>query len=256
MHRGYIKLWRKSFDDKSYFSEPFTRWQAWIDLLIITNYKDGFVRLKNGKAVQVARGQCGWAEKGLAERWRWSRGKIRRFKSELEIDQKIVQEKNMNLGLITIINYSHYQPDDTQDGTRDGTRDGQETDTNKKDKKGKKEKGGGEKKSAPRLDEKKKHGEFVLITESEYLKLSSQFPDLNNRIEKLDLYIGSTGKKYKSHYHTILSWAKKDLDDSESDGQIDPVMLKYYKDKVMPVFVEKYGERNVLVCEAFLNHRK
>jgi len=29
-------------------------------------------------------------------------------------------------------------------------------------------------------------------------------------IERLDNYIGSKGKKYKSHYHTILSWVRKD----------------------------------------------
>ena len=29
-------------------------------------------------------------------------------------------------------------------------------------------------------------------------------------MEKLNSYIGSKGKKYKSHYHTLISWLKKD----------------------------------------------
>ena len=66
------------------------------------------------------------------------------------------------------------------------------------------------KKAAP---SKKKFGclDNVLLTQDEYVKLSERFPnDLDDRIEKLSLYVESTGKKYKSHYATIIMWAKKD----------------------------------------------
>ena len=32
----------------------------------------------------------------------------------------------------------------------------------------------------------------------------------NQLIDKLNNYLGSTGKRYKSHYFTILSWARKE----------------------------------------------
>lgn len=60
---------------------------------------------------------------------------------------------------------------------------------------------------------KTKHGEFnnVLLTDDELAKLKERFPnDLQQRIERLSDYVASTGKAYKSHYATIISWAKKD----------------------------------------------
>ena len=55
-------------------------------------------------------------------------------------------------------------------------------------------------------------GDFVYLTTEEHTKLVEKFgeTDTKDRIERLDNYIGSTGKKYKSHYHTILNWAGRD----------------------------------------------
>ena len=42
------------------------------------------------------------------------------------------------------------------------------------------------------------------------IKLIEKFgSDTKNWIERLNNYIGSKGKKYKSHYHTILAWDRK-----------------------------------------------
>ena len=51
-----------------------------------------------------------------------------------------------------------------------------------------------------------------MLTDDEYSKLQNKFSkaDLQDMVERLNNYIGSKGKKYKSHYHTILAWAKKD----------------------------------------------
>jgi len=58
--------------------------------------------------------------------------------------------------------------------------------------------------------EKEKYGEFnnVLLTEEEYHKLEQA--NLLPYIEKLSSYIASKGKKYKSHYATILTWSRGD----------------------------------------------
>ena len=60
--------------------------------------------------------------------------------------------------------------------------------------------------------EKNVYGEFknVLLTDDELEKLKQRFPDYELRIEKLSNYIASKGAKYKSHYATILSWARND----------------------------------------------
>lgn len=59
---------------------------------------------------------------------------------------------------------------------------------------------------------KHKHGEYnnVLLTDDEFQKLKTEFPDIKERIERLSEYIASTGKKYKSHYATIRAWARKE----------------------------------------------
>jgi len=59
---------------------------------------------------------------------------------------------------------------------------------------------------------KEKHLEFVFLTKDEYEKLLKEFGDakLKRWIETLNNYIGSKGKKYKSHYHTILNWERRE----------------------------------------------
>ena len=54
------------------------------------------------------------------------------------------------------------------------------------------------------------YGEFknVKLTEEEYKKLEEA--DLLPYIERLSNYMASKGKKYKSHYATILNWSRKE----------------------------------------------
>lgn len=55
------------------------------------------------------------------------------------------------------------------------------------------------------------YGEFknVKLSDEEYEKLKDK--NLLPYIEKLSSYIASKGKKYKSHYATILTWSRKEI---------------------------------------------
>ena len=125
--KGYILISRKIMDLHFYFSEPFTKTQAWIDLLLLANYQDSRFQLR-GITIRVKRGQIARSEDFFAKRWRWSRGKVRRFLNELANEQRIVQQTVQQncrlLGLITIINYDAYQTDGTTNGTTDSTTNG------------------------------------------------------------------------------------------------------------------------------------
>ena len=57
-----------------------------------------------------------------------------------------------------------------------------------------------------------KYGEYnnVLLTDEQMAKLQAEFPDWQERIERLSSYMASTGKSYKDHLATIRNWAKKD----------------------------------------------
>ena len=66
---------------------------------------------------------------------------------------------------------------------------------------------------APPKPTRHKYGlyEQVRLTDEDYEKLKAEFPhDFSERIDRLDEYIASTGKKYKNHLATIRSWARKD----------------------------------------------
>jgi len=61
---------------------------------------------------------------------------------------------------------------------------------------------------------KKAFGEFqnVKLTEDEHQKLVARLGTVETEslINRMDLYIGSVGKKYRSHYMAILNWASKE----------------------------------------------
>mgnify|MGYP001582295377 CR=1 FL=1 len=61
------------------------------------------------------------------------------------------------------------------------------------------------------IAEKKKHFNFVMLSEKEHSDLCERLgPDgAADWIEELDLYLGSKGDKYESHYYTILAWARR-----------------------------------------------
>lgn len=85
--------------------------------------------------------------------------------------------------------------------------------------------GNDRRKSDQAANSKTRFLEFVFLTQEEHQKLINQFGENKTRekIEALNLYLGSNGKKYKSHYHTILNWdrmekEKKSLKPREPSG--------------------------------------
>jgi hypothetical protein len=117
---GWIKIHRNITENPMYFSEPFTRMQAWIDLLLVANYRDSVIYVRGNK-VDVKRGQIAKSQDFFATRWKWSRGKVIRFLDELQKCGQIVQQKSNVITLISVVNYEYYQ--------QDGTTDGQQTDS-------------------------------------------------------------------------------------------------------------------------------
>ena len=105
---GFIKLHRQIVHSDLWLEEPFTRGQAFADLILLANYKDGYLRV-NGQRIKVKRGQVGWSINRLSDRWQWSRTKVNYFLSELIADGMILLEKDNRKTILTICNYSKYQ---------------------------------------------------------------------------------------------------------------------------------------------------
>lgn len=120
MSQGWVKLHRSMFDNDLWTAEPFTKGQAWIDLIGNANHKPASIWIR-GIEQPVKRGQLAWSELTMAKRWKWSRGKVRRYLSSLETRQMIVQQTNKLTTLLTICKYDIYQSGDTTDDTTDDT---------------------------------------------------------------------------------------------------------------------------------------
>lgn len=131
MEQGFIILHRKVCENWLWLSEPFSKSQAWIDLLLLANHSDGsfFIR---GVKVGVKRGQIGKSETSLSQRWKWSRGKVRAFLKLLETEQQIKQHKSPIINIIEIINYDLYQKMNNRMNNKKTT-ERQQKDTNNKE---------------------------------------------------------------------------------------------------------------------------
>lgn len=131
--QGWIQLHRTLQDNPIWSCEPFTKGQAWVDLLMLANHKDGYI-LIDGQRIDIKRGQLGWSALNLSKRWKWSRGKTTRYLKMLNNDFQIELKPNNRNTIITICNYNKYQSRDTTDSTTRDTTDGQhvvqQTDTN------------------------------------------------------------------------------------------------------------------------------
>ena len=137
MERGWIKIYRKIQDNPLWNEKPFSRGQAWVDLILLANHKDGYIR-KRGVKVDIKKGQLGWSIKGIADRWGWSQGKVKRFLKELKNEEQIEEQNNSLTSLITITNYLNHQSSREQNGEQTESRrraDGEQTETNKNVKK-------------------------------------------------------------------------------------------------------------------------
>jgi len=229
-NNGWIKLHRKILDNPMYFSEPFTRMQAWIDLLLLANHSGQYFYIR-GNRIDVKRGEVAHSMESLAQRWKWSRGKVLRYISQLENSQMIVQQKSHVITKLSITNYNTYQSDGTTDSTTDGQQTVQQTDTNKNDKNDKNE----NKERETRTQQPKstnpdyiKFNNWIQekapycsntrnfphqITEEEFIKLKKkysgqQIADIVEKIEnRKDLR-----KRYSNLYLTVNNWIKKEIE--------------------------------------------
>ena len=121
MATGYVKLYRASLNDPLYLREPFTKWHAWCDLILLAYFapSEFFVR---GIKVKAKRGCVYKGVMELAERWQWSRGKVERFLLYLETDKRISIQKSNVINCIAITNYDRYQQNEpTNEPTNERT---------------------------------------------------------------------------------------------------------------------------------------
>ena len=109
MDKGWIIIHRKIRDcDLVWDDKPFSRGQAWIDLLLMANHEDKEIMF-NGTYIKIERGQRLTSIRKLSEAWGWSRTKTTKFLNELEKAEMLTVKSDTKKTLVTIVNYALYQ---------------------------------------------------------------------------------------------------------------------------------------------------
>lgn len=109
MHRNLADHWL--WEDK-----PFSRGQAWIDLLFMVNHKENKTFI-DGRLEEVKRGQTITSIRKLCDRWGWSNTKVKKFLLMLEQDEMIVVKSDSKKTVVTIVKYEVYQDSESEKTT-------------------------------------------------------------------------------------------------------------------------------------------
>lgn len=128
--KGYIKLDRQLMDHALWQEKPFDRARAWVDLLMLANYKDHDV-IRKGKLEHRKRGEVNTSIGFLAQRWGWSENKVRRYLRLLSGSGMCHTNGSADGSTIRIENYTKFQdgwradgrPNERPNGRPDGRHD-------------------------------------------------------------------------------------------------------------------------------------
>ena len=128
MAEGWIKLNRQIQDHWLWKDEPFTYGTAWIDLLLLANYEDKKMPYK-GEIIICKRGDVNLSYSALADRWKWSRWKVKSFITLLVSDGMVTTNATTHRTTITIVNYDKFQLLPSTDCITDQPTNRQQTDS-------------------------------------------------------------------------------------------------------------------------------
>lgn len=110
--QGWIKLHRCIRSNWIWNDKPFSRGQAFLDLLLMVNHEDKKI-IFNGSLTEVKRGSCITSIRKLGDKWGWSNKKVKMFLNQLQSDKMITYESNTKRTLVTIEKYDLYQSKET-----------------------------------------------------------------------------------------------------------------------------------------------
>ena len=124
----FIIVPRSIFESDAFGREPFSKREAFLDLVQMAAYESGKMFMA-GHTYPIERGQLVVSKSYLVKRWRWNVDKVRRFLQYLErngmCNCKCYQERDQEhyypITLISIASYDSYQGATTSDAATDNT---------------------------------------------------------------------------------------------------------------------------------------
>lgn len=208
---GWIKIHRSIWDNP--WMQNADVLGAWVYILLNVAYQPEDV-IFEGKRITLNPGQGLFSMRQVAKILGVSKSKLNRTISLFRSETQIETQASPRNTLITVVNWSKYQTV----GTQNGTRMGHKRDTS-----------GTQSEHLPiniknlrNKEIKNVYGTYqnVFLTDEEFQKLKAEFPDWQERIDRLSEYIESKGAKYKNHLATIRSWARRDKENGHGTNQL------------------------------------
>lgn len=201
MNEGWVKIYRSLTDHWVWQDKPFSKGQAWMDLLLMVNHSEKKV-LIDGKLENVERGQTVTSIRKLCDQWGWSNTKVKNFLKMLENDSMIHVKSDTKKTVITIVNYSVYQDSENEKTTL--KRQSNDTETSQKHT-NKNEKN----------DKNEKNNNIKRFTPPTYEQVSSYCKERNNNVDAnvfIDFYESKgwmVGKnKMKDWKAAVRNWER------------------------------------------------
>ncbi|ENY93801.1 hypothetical protein HMPREF1093_03188 [Hungatella hathewayi 12489931] len=108
MAEGWVKLHRKLMDNDLWKEKPFSRGQAWVDLIMLASHKDKEF-LFDSVYLPIYKGEIITSKRKLGTRWGWSNSKVDKFLFELEKVKMLSVKSDTKKSTLKITNYEQYQ---------------------------------------------------------------------------------------------------------------------------------------------------
>lgn len=198
---GVFAVSRGVFDHVFFSPEPYTEREAWLWLVGNAVWKAQRVRV--GRSIyDLKRGQCVYAERFLAVKWKWSKSRVHRFLERLKIEAMIEPLADRNATIITICNYDKFAFDGTTREPQNEPHSGPLADhsrTKEEELKKDKKRNTHTKRQLP-VDWKIPERAFAVAKEigADPVKLEPGFRD----------YLASTGKQYADYDAAFCNWVR------------------------------------------------
>ena len=105
---GFIYLWRNLSKHWLWQDKPFTKGQAWIDVLFECNHSEQKVLIKD-KLILCKRGESLNSLETWGKRWGWNKSKVRRFLKLLKSDTMVELMPERKTTHLKVLYYDKYQ---------------------------------------------------------------------------------------------------------------------------------------------------
>lgn len=108
MSSGLVMMDRAVWEHDLFRDEQYSEREAWLWLFSEAAWKPRRVRFGHG-FVELQRGELTHSQRFLADKWKWSRGKVARFLKLLESEQMVSPRTDHQQTILMVCNYERFQ---------------------------------------------------------------------------------------------------------------------------------------------------